>query len=80
MQVQGVIYGAGAFFLTFGHFTSGVFNGLTAAVGAIAILPAVLGIWIGFMVQDKIDQATFKKAMLFILIVAGLNLIRRGLT
>ena len=79
MQVQGVIYGLGALFLTFGHSVSGVFNQETAVVGALMVPPAVLGIWAGFKVQDRIDQQTFRKAMLLILILAGGNLIRRGL-
>jgi hypothetical protein len=30
-------------------------------------------------VQDRIDQATFRKVTLIVLVVAGLNLVRRGL-
>ena len=43
------------------------------------IVPAVLGTWIGFQIQDRIDQRAFRKATLAILMIAGLNLLRRGL-
>ena len=43
------------------------------------LVPALLGTWLGFQVQDRIDQAAFKKATLVVLLVAGANLIRRGL-
>lgn len=79
MQIQGVIYGLGAVFLTFGHAASGIFNAQTASIGAAVSIPAILGIWAGFKIQDLIDQKTFRRAMLIILIIAGFNLIRRGL-
>jgi hypothetical protein len=34
---------------------------------------------VGFAVQDRIDQAAFRKATLVVLLVAGGNLVRRGL-
>ena len=78
MRVQGVIYGLGAVALTFAHISSGVLNLTTALFSAILVVPAVLGMWMGGKVQDRIDQAAFKKATLFVLFVAGLNLLRRA--
>ena len=37
------------------------------------------GMAVGFAVQDRIDQAAFRKATLVVLLVAGGNLVRRGL-
>ncbi len=79
MVVQGVIYGAGAVMLFFAHIVSGVLNWSTAPFSAVLILPALLGMWIGFKLQDRLDQKLFRKAVLAVLIVAGLNLVRRGL-
>ncbi len=78
MRVQGVIYGLGAFALTFAHISSGVLNLTTGLFSATMIIPAVLGMKLGGMVQDRIDQAAFKKATLFVLFIAGLNLLRRA--
>ena len=79
MRVQGVIYGLGAIVLTGAHVGSGVLNWETAPFSVALTLPAVLGMWIGFRIQDRIDQKTFGKLTLAVLFLAGLNLVRRGL-
>jgi len=45
----------------------------------VFIVPAVIGMRLGFRYQDRIAQATFTRLTLIVLLVAGLNLIRRGL-
>jgi uncharacterized membrane protein YfcA len=77
--VQGVVYGLGAVMLLAGHLNSGVLNKDTAPFSALLLVPAFVGMWIGFRIQDRIDQDMFRKATLFVLFLAGLNLIRRGL-
>jgi len=77
--VQGVIYGAGAVTLLFAHIASGILNAGTAPFSALMILPALFGMWLGFKVQDRLDQQVFRRAVLAVLIVAGLNLVRRGI-
>ena len=39
---------------------------------------AFLGMLIGMAVMDRIDQKVFRRATLFVLLFAGLNLIRRA--
>jgi len=78
MRVQGAIYGLGAVALVGAHAASGVLNAETAPVSALLCLPAVLGIWLGFRLHDRIDQATFRRLTLAVLLLAGLNLVRRG--
>lgn len=79
IRVQGVIYGVGAVALLAGHTASGVLRSETAMLSAALIPTAMLGLWVGFQIQDRIDQPTFRKATLVLLLLAGLNLIRRGL-
>ncbi len=79
MRVQGVIYGLGALALFGAHLLSGVLNTQTLPFSAILTVPALLGMWVGLKIQDRIDQATFRKLTLLILLVAGLNLIRRAM-
>lgn len=79
VRVQGVIYGLGAVALFAGHVASGVMNAQTVWFSAALIPPAVLGMWLGGKVQDRIDQALFRKVTLLVLILAGLNLLRRAL-
>ncbi len=78
MRIQGVIYGLGAVALTAGHLVSGILNPSTATFSAILLIPAVFGFRLGTALQDRIDQATFKKMTLIILMVAGANLVRRA--
>ena len=78
MRVQGVIYGLGAVALFFAHIGSGVLNVKSAAFSLALVPPAVLGMWIGNHIQDRIDAQTFRRATLVVLLVAGLNLVRRA--
>jgi hypothetical protein len=79
MRVQGVIYGLGALALTVAHLGSGVLTAQTALFSAALIPPAVAGMWLGGRIQDRIDQAAFRRATLFVLLIAGLNILRRAL-
>jgi len=79
MRVQGVIYGAGAVMLTLAHLRSGVLNAESAKLSAMLVVPVLLGVAIGFSVQDKMSQRNFGRATLLVLVIGGLNLIRRGL-
>lgn len=79
MRTQGVIYGLGSVALVGAHVSSGVLRWETLPLSVALILPALLGQWIGGKVLDRIDQAMFKRATLLVLLVVGLNLIRRAL-
>ena len=76
--VQGVVYGAGSFTLFIAHLQSGILNRDTAPF-SLAMLPiALIGMYLGFKIHDKLDQALFRKITLIVLVIAGLNLLRRG--
>ena len=79
MRIQGVIYGLGAAVLAGAHFSSGVLRAETLPLSLTLILPALLGQWLGTKVLVRIDQAMFKRVTLLVLIIVGLNLIRRAL-
>ena len=79
IRVQGVIYGLGAVALLAAHTGSGVLRAETLPLSLVLLPPAMVGMWFGVRWHDNIDQATFRKATLVVLSVAGLNLVRRGL-
>tara|TARA_R110002020_G_scaffold47598_1_gene135299 strand:- start:2282 stop:3049 length:768 start_codon:yes stop_codon:yes gene_type:complete len=79
MRIQGVIYGLGALALLGAHIGSGVLRADTAPFSAILVIPAVAGMWLGGKIMDRIDQRAFRRATLFVLLIAGANLIRRAL-
>jgi len=78
MRAQGVIYGLGAVALAGAHLQTGVLRAETLPL-TFAILPfALVGLWLGFRVQDRIPQDAFRTATLVVLTIAGLNLLRRA--
>lgn len=78
MRIQGLIYFLGAVLLTVAHLKSGILNATTAAMSAILVLPAMLGMFVGGHFRARIDQAAFRKATVLVLFIAGANLIRRA--
>lgn len=78
MRIQGVIYGLGAVALLGAHLGSGVLNAQTWPFSALLLAPVMLGVWLGGLVMDRVDPVLFRKITLVVLMVAGLNLIRRA--
>ena len=79
IRIQGVIYGLGAVALIVAHLGSGVLHSQVLTVSALLVAPTLLGFWGGDKFQGHINQATFRRLTLCILLVAGLNLLRRGM-
>lgn len=79
IRIQGVIYGLGALALVGAHIGSGVLTAQTAVFSAAVVVPATAGMWVGQRMQGSMDQAAFRRATLIVLLVAGANLLRRGL-
>ncbi|MBL4807212.1 MAG: sulfite exporter TauE/SafE family protein [Rhodobacteraceae bacterium] len=78
IRVQGISFLLGSIVLTVAHLNSGVLNQNSLPFSAALIVPAALGMFAGFAVQSRIDQQVFRKATLIVLVIAGLNLLRRG--
>jgi uncharacterized membrane protein YfcA len=58
---------------------SGAFSWLDVSVSTAAMLPVVLGMYVGQHVRDKIAPETFRKLVLIAVIAAGAELARHGL-
>lgn len=79
LLVQGVVYSLGAVALFAGHLQSGVLNAATIPFSALLLVPVFVGMLIGFRVGARLDADLFRKLTLTLLVVAGANLVRRGL-
>lgn len=79
VRAQGVIYGLGSVALLGAHLRTGIVSAQTLPLSAVMLVPAAIGLWVGFRVHDQLDQARFRRATLVVLVIAGLNLLRRGL-
>ena len=78
VRVQGVVFLIGAVVLFAAHLTSGVLNAQTLTFSALLVIPAQIGQFLGTRVQDRLDQRLFRRWTLVLLILTGLNLMRRA--
>lgn len=78
LRVQGVIYGLASVALLVGHVWSGLFSWGNAVFSAVLIPPALAGMWLGGKIADRIDQHSFRRATLIVLVISALNLLRRA--
>ncbi len=79
LRVQGVVYLLGSVFLAAAHLWSGVLNAGTLPLSAALVLPSAIGLWAGFRAGDRMDAARFRRWTMVVLLITGLNLIRRAL-
>lgn len=78
-RVLGVAFGMGAILLLLTHLQTGVLNRDTFPFSVAMVLPALLGMRFGLWLHDRLDQQAFRRITLVVLMIAGLNLIRRAL-
>lgn len=76
---QGVIYFAGSIILIIAHLNTEVLNYKTIPMSIALIVPALLGLFFGIKVQNKLNSDRFRQFVQVILVLAGMNLIVRGL-
>lgn len=79
VRVNGVIFLIGAVVLFAAHVQTGVMNAQTVPFSAALVLPSMAGLMLGYRLQDRLDQARFRWWTQALLVVTGLNLMRRAL-
>lgn len=79
VRVQGVVFLIGAVVLMAAHLRSGVLNGVTLPFSLALAVPAMIGLALGYAVQDRLDQTRFRRWTQVLLVVTGANLMRRSL-
>lgn len=79
VRVQGVVFLIGAVVLLITHIGSGVMTPAAMMFSAVLVIPALIGQALGFAIQDRLDQRRFRQWTLVLLVLTGLNLIRRAL-
>lgn len=79
VRVQGVIFLIGSVVLLAAHLNTGVLNAVTLPFAAALILPAALGMVLGFRVQDRLDAVLFRRWTLILLAITALNLLRKAI-
>ncbi len=79
MRLQGVVYAVASVALFLAHLRSGVLSAATLPLSAMALVPALAGMWLGARWHDRLPQAAFRRLTLVVLLLAGANLVRRAL-
>jgi len=79
LRVQGVVFLLGSVILLGAHVQSGVMAGPGLALSLILVVPALLGMAVGYRVSDKLDQVRFRHLAQILLVLSGMNLVRRAI-
>ena len=61
------------------YFTGGQVEKKVLTMGALAIIPLILGVWLGGLFADRIKQQTFLKLVYIVLIASGVVLLLSNL-
>jgi uncharacterized protein len=78
VRAQSLSFLLGSFVLLAAHVRSGVLNAATLPASAWLVPPTMAAMFAGYLVQDRLDQAWFRKVTLAVLVLTGLNLLRRA--
>jgi uncharacterized protein len=70
------VVASGTFYTTLA--TVGVLSLENAAGSLVAAIPVMAGVFFGTRLRTRIHQKTFERVLMVVLVVVGLNLIRRG--
>lgn len=80
IRAQGVVFLIGAVALLLAHLGTGLANAQTLAFSAALAVPALAGLYLGYALQDRLDQQRFRRWTQALLVVTGLNMVRLALT
>ena len=76
IRAQGVVFLIGAVALLVSHLGTGLANAQTLGFSAALCAPALIGLFVGYRVQDRLDQQRFRRWTQGLLVVTGLNMVR----
>ncbi len=65
--------------LAIGFWQTGLLNGATAPLSLAMVVPSLIGFALGERLRGKLSPDGFRKAILWMFLIMGLNLIRRAL-
>jgi uncharacterized membrane protein YfcA len=79
VRAQSLSFLLGSVVLLVAHLHSGVLNRVTLPASAWLVLPTMAAMFAGYRVHDRLDQRRFLTATLAVLVLTGLNLLRRAM-
>jgi uncharacterized membrane protein YfcA len=75
----GTFFLMGGIFFTLSFVERGVLDATTAPWSLACVPPALAGMWLGQRLGRRIEQQRFRRIVLIVLFVLGLNLLRRAI-
>ena len=75
----GTFFLLGGIFVTVAFVGRGVLNAETAPSSLACVVAVFAGMWLGERFSRRIDQERFRKAVLIVLMLLGVNLVRRAI-
>lgn len=78
VRAQSLSFLLGALVLVFAHLRSGVLNAVTLPASAWMVMPTMAAMFVGYRLHDRLDQDRFTRVTLIVLLLSGLNLLRRA--
>lgn len=78
-RTAGISFGLGAVMFWIAHSRSGLVTSEALGLSLFLLIPMFIGLFMGAKAQDKIDQTTFRKITMWVLLIASLNIFRKAL-
>jgi uncharacterized membrane protein YfcA len=78
VRATGLIFFLGSIPLALGYIRAGFMTGELATISGLVLIPTFVGFWIGERLRDRMSEQAFKKLVLVIFLIMGLNLLRRA--
>lgn len=79
VRALGFMIFCGSVFLCIGYVHSGILTWSVAELSSLMVLPALIGFTVGEWIRRQLDAERFRRVVLLLFIIMGLNLIRRGI-
>jgi uncharacterized membrane protein YfcA len=79
IRAQSLSFLLGSIVLFLAYLHTGVLNAATLPVSTWMVVPTMVAMFVGYWVHDRLDQRRFRTATLAVLVVTGLNLLRRAI-
>ncbi len=79
IRATGLIWFVASVPLLLGYRQNGILDDSTALLSLAACVPSFAGQWVGTWLRARIEQESFRKVLLIVFFLIGLNLIRRAL-
>ena len=79
MRATGLLFLLGSLPLCIGFWQQGLLSGDLAVTSASMIVPTLLGFTLGEVIRRHLPAERFRRVVLLVFLVMGLNLLRRAL-